>query len=458
MTDSHPTDTAIAAFVDGDQASGALADHIASCPRCGSIAARLGEDSFDDISDWPLQEHAPLVPPVTVQAVASAQIADLATDQIWRAVSAVEGINQLVWIRRLRSDGRAAAVPVSFDAEYADEYSLIVPAEGSPLGIDTVFHTTAETTIDPRFLIDCIVDPAGVATDIATIRHARAHGSPVQDLPVGSPILSLVDNRIEYRQQLSDALVGLTTARLDPDQSNEDGNHDLPVDISNDSAIRGLIGDEISAELIGQLLDGLAHTYPAARVVPTQPSMGLVSNVSAFATIVNIDVLVSIVTLTLDIPDADLPEMSRSVFDADMSVHAVCFVSIEGSFDTRLIDRRALSDAYETPSGVLRVPEDVPHGPVVDVLGKFFDRRVNPFRAITTATIDPITISQRDLAVQHGSAAVRDIAKRAARLHVPGKADGYRRVTGHRDAVIRIVEQALTRDAVDIAAILEDEQ
>ncbi len=191
--------------------------------------------------------------------------------------------------------------------------------------------------------------------------------------------------------------------------------------------------------------------------MPARPGPGHAGSVATFATIVNIDVFVSIVTVATQIPDEELPELSRAVFQTDLSVHAVCFVATPSPFHARLIDRRALSDAYETPSGHLRLPEDLMHGPVADVLLKFFDRRVNPFRAISTAAIDPITINQRALAVEYGAGSVRDIAARASGLRVPGKADGYSRVANHRNAVIEIVEQALTRDTVDIAGILEGE-
>ena len=456
--DPHPTDTALAAYAAGEPADrGGLSDHIALCDQCRAIVVRLSDELLDELPDLPLAAVAPAVPPATVEAVADARTVEVAPDQLWRAAPPAGGPTQLLWTRRLRSDGRVAVVPVTFDTDHADEYSLIVPADRSPLGVDLVFHTTVETTIDRRTLLDCIVEHAGVAADIRTVRDARAQGLPVHGLRVGSPIVSLADERIEYRQQLSDALIQLTTAHFEPDRSDDDDTHDLPTDLPNDTAIGALIDDEITVELIETMLNGLSDTYPAARVLPARPGQGHASDISAFATIVNIDVFVSIVTVATDVPDDDLPELSRSVFHTDLSVQAVCFVTIPGSFYARLVDRRALSDAYETPSGRLRLPDDILHGPVADVLLKFFDRRVNPFRAITTATVDPITINQRDLAVQYGTGAVRDIAERAPALRVPGKADGYSRVTNHRDAVIRIVEHALTHDSVDIAAILEDE-
>lgn len=455
--DPHPTETALAAHAAGGQSDSALGDHVASCDQCRAIVVRLSEEPLDDLSDLPLPAAAPAVPPATVRAVADARIIEVTADQMWRAAPPTGGPTQLLWIRRLRSDGRVAVVPVTLDSDHADDYSLIVPADRSPLGVDLVFHTLVETTIDRRTLVDCIVERAGVAVAITTVRDARTHGLPVQGVRVGSPIVSLADERIEYRQQLSDALMQLTTTHFDPDLSDDDEAHDLPTHLPTDTAIGALIDDEITAELIDTMLNGLSDTYPAARVLPTRSGLAHGGDISAFATVVNIDVFVSIVTVGSFVPDRDLPELCRSVFSTDLSVHAVCFVTIPGSFDARLVDRRDLCDAYETPSGRMRLPDDVLHGSVVDVLLKFFDRRVNPFRAITTTAVDPITINQRDLAVHYGAAAVRDIAERASGLRVPGKADGYRRVTHHRDAVVRIVEQALTHDTVDIDAILEDE-
>lgn len=456
MSDSHPTDTALAAYATGEGAGReAVAEHVASCDPCRGIVGRLSDEPLDDIPDRPLPENGPVVPQGTVRAVADSRTLDVVSDQLWRAATPDRDSVQVVWIRRVRSDGRIAVVPVSLDPDHADDYSLIVTADRSPLGVDLVFHTTIETTIDPRTLIDCIVEHAGVVADITAVRGARALGVPVQDVLVGSPIVSFTDDRIEYRQQLSDALIELTSASLDPDRSGDDDAHDLPTAMPSDSAIADLIDDEITAALLDELLLGLWDTHPGARVVPARSSPGHAGAVASFATIVNIDVFVSVVTVATQIPDEELPELSRAVFQTDLSVHAVCFVATPQPFHARLIDRRALSDSYETPTGRLQVPEDLLEGPVAEVLLKFFDRRVNPFRVFGTAAIDPITINQRDLAVEYGAGSVRDVAARASGLRVPGKSDGYSRVANHREAVIEIVEQALTRDSVDIAGILD---
>lgn len=456
MSDPHPTDSAIAANVAGDPGNSALVDHLASCAQCRTVAARLADGPLDELPDAQLPDDAATVPAAAARAAAEARHVALVPDQMWR-VAVPDGLIQLVWIRRLRTDGRPAVVPVSFDPDQADEYSLIVAADRSPLAVDTVFHTTVETTIDTRTLIDCIVEQTGVSHDIDTVRNARAEGRPVESLTVGNPIVSLTDDRIQYRQQLADALVELTTPRIDPDDSDDNDAHDLQEDLGVDSALGSLIDDEITAELTDKLVNGLWDTYPGARVLPARPAPGDAGDIATFATIVNIGVLVSIVTVATDLPDDTIPELSRTVFDTDLSIHAVCFVSAPGTYDARLIDRRSLTENYETPTGRLRLPDNLLRGPVVDVLLKFFDLRVNPFRTFGTAAVDRITINHRDIAVQYGAGAVHDTAERASRLQVPGKADGYRRVSDHRDAVIRIVEEALTRDTVDINAILEGE-
>lgn len=456
MNDRHPADSAIAASIAGDSHDQAVMEHLALCTRCQSIAARLADGPLDDLPDVPLPDDSAAVPPAAAAAATGARVIDPATDQIWRA-AAPGGPILLVWIRQLRSDARPAVVPVSFDPDHADDYSLIVPADRSPLGVDTVFHTTVETTIDTRSLSNCIVEQAGVIDDIDIIRSARAVGRPAEGVTVGSPIVSLTDERIEYRQQLADSLVELTTPRFEPDDSDDNDSHDLLEDLPTDSALGALIDDEITAELIDTLVNGLCDAYPAARVVPVRPTVGAAGGISLFATIVNIDVFVSIATVTADISDDAIPELSRAVFETDLSIHAVCFVTVPGTYEAQLIDRRSLTENYETPTGDLRLPEDSVKGHVTDVLLKYFDLRVNPFRAFRAAAVEPIRINYRDIAVAYGAGAVRDTADRASSLRVPGKADGYRRVADHREAVIEIVEQALTRNTVDISAILEGE-
>ena len=148
------------------------------------------------------------------QPTSAAFAVRLAPDQLWRA-SASTGPILLVWIRGLRSDGRPAVIAVSFDAGFADEYSLVV-GDRSPLAANLVFHTTVETTVDTRALIDLVADRIGVA------------GRPVRGLVVGRPITSRTDARIAYRQRLARALVELGTPRFDPDLSDDNDAHDLP--------------------------------------------------------------------------------------------------------------------------------------------------------------------------------------------------------------------------------------
>lgn len=98
---------------------------------------------------------------------------------------------------------------------------------------------------------------------------------------------------------------------------------------------------------------------------------------------------------------------------------------------------------------------DITAGPVADVLVKYFDHVINPFRVVVTSTIDVITIDYRSIAVLVGAGAIREVAARASGYRIPGKADGYARVSSHRSAIVSIVEQALQGLDVDVATLLD---
>src|SRR5579885_746950 len=203
-----------------------------------------GPDAFDDgdFEGVVLPESGAYVDPAVLSSLRTSQTPEVATGQLWRLSSTQGGPIVLVWVRQPRSADAVAVVPVSFDVDMADDYSLIVPAENSPLGIDLVLHTTAETTVDRRSFGSAVGD-LDVARDVEAVRLARRSGEPVVGHTVGLPIVAGSDERIEFRQQLSESLSALTGAAFAPDTTDEDPDHDLPSAIDDEAFISELLTD-----------------------------------------------------------------------------------------------------------------------------------------------------------------------------------------------------------------------
>lgn len=464
MMDFHPTESLLLDYVAGTaRTPGAVEEHIAFCTQCRDIVdrfrkARLGDDdAFDDLDHIDLSPEAPSAPAALIAALADADKPHLAVGQLWRAAPKGEGDTLLVWIRRLRPDGRPAVVPVTFDSEFADRYDVIVPADRSPLGVELAFHTTAEGTIDQRALVDRIAD-MDVSSDIEAVRRARREGLPVVDVTVGAPVPAIYDERVEYRNHLSDLILAMSTPRLEPNSSPPDEASDERIEPDlQDDALDDLFDDEILAEYIRELELGLAYTYPQCRLLPAAWTDAPVMR--PIGTLINVDVFVRLVLVDVPRDVMRLIDASRATFDADLSANAVCFSTASDEFPSWLFDRDAVRAADGDYVGAVQPDMDrVLVGTLVEVLTKYFDRVVDPFRVVSSTVLDEVAVDPSALAIQAGSAAVDQIVGKAAGYKIPGKQPGYERVGRQRQLVIAIVEQALRPGGVDVRSALGDDQ
>lgn len=461
MMDSHPAESLLLGYIAGTaEHPSEIDEHLAFCTECRAVVNRLRDGglgeagAFDDVDDVPSTSDQPSVPAATVSALAQADHPEPAQGELWRVAPKGRDEMLLVWIRRLHSDGRPAVVPVSFDPEFADQYDLIVPAERSPLGVDLAFHTTAEGSIDRRVLVDRLAD-LDVVDEIEAVRRARREGRPVEGLAVGAAISSIHDERVEYRKRLTDLIVAMGAARFGPDSSSVDDTHDELAEPSlQGEGLSNLLSDALLAELVREIVDGLSSSYPQCRLLPSAwPDLG--ATAWPAATLVNIDVFVRLVLLKTDLDSIRLVEASRAIFDGDLSVSAVCFTSAAQHLSSWLIDRAALIDTYFGQVGVVQpASEAALSGSVIEVLTKYFDRVVDPFRVVVSTTMDQLTVDPGALAVTAGAAAVDRALAKASGYKIPGKRPGYERLGHRRQLVTSIVEQALQPGGVDVRSAL----
>jgi hypothetical protein len=323
--------------------------------------------------------------------------------ELWRARDADGHTAALVLVRAVEGDG-LVVVPVTFDVDHADERTLLVPAESSPLGIALAVHDALEHTVDLSTAIDRLgsIDAGGADR--------------------GTPVVSPLDERAEFHASIASVAGG-----------------------DDDGDWWPLAGEATPlAELLTAVHAELADTHPAARVVPRPDALALVNEMDAFVLVVGGDV-------SLD--------GARQLLQGDPSLSAVCFVAPADPSAAVIVDRRDVVDAIETPSGELRPPrQSRPPAPIGEALVKFLDNAISPFGRLAATVVDSQGVDPRELAVDAAAEAVRAVEASAKGFKVEGKRPGYERVTRHKAEIIGLIEAALADPSVDVAAFFEGDE
>lgn len=432
----HPTESELADLASGalDPArTSAVSAHVTSCLACRLLFDRLNQGLLDLPGDDLLPDDLPALPDALLAAVARADRpkAGPKAGELWRARGPNGGAATLVWLRTI-ARAQAAAVPVTFDTELAGgDDTVVVPAEGSPLGIPLALHASAEATIDTATLLDRL----GSVDVAAAVESARTSSAG---------IASLLDPRVEYRQALADELAALApTHRTDGEAAAGDG--------------WWLLDDRSSrADLLVAVHRALGETHPGARISPRPASAAGSEHLSAVALVTELDAFVLVAFVDRPLDAGALLEEARRALHADQLLNAVGLTEPTAPFMATVVDRRDVVEAIETPSGDLTPPRQsrVP-APVGEALAKFLDAAITPFGRLAATVVDGRAIDARELAVDVAGEAVRAVEASAKGFKVEGKRPGYERVRSHRAAITRLVEAALGDPDVDVESIME---
>jgi hypothetical protein len=337
--------------------------------------------------------------------------------ELWRA-RLPAGPLMLVWLRSL-SPAAALGVPVSFDTERADDDTLIVSGEASPLGLPLALHFAVETTVDRH----CLIDRLG-SLDPATVEAARSTQAAAAARP----------------HRLEDEF---------GDRHEEDAHQEWwPLDTPSDRA-----------ELLKAVHKVLSESHPGARIAPRPAPTAGSEHLSAVALVAELDAFVLVAVLEHPLGDAARLVAARQVLHADQLLNAVCLVDPAEPFLTVVVDRRDVVAAIETPSGELRPPrQSRPPAPVGTALSKFLDATISPFGRLARTFVEGQALDPRSLAVDVSADAVRTVETSAKGYKTEGKRPGYERVKRHKAAITRLVEEALNQPDVDVASILDEDE
>ena len=376
--------------------------------------APVGDPTESQLADLAAAAAAAAVPEPLRAAVVDADRPESGPQpgELWRARSSTGGVVRLLWVQSLGPAG-AVVVPVSFDVELADEDTLIVAAEDSPLGLGLILHLAAESTIDPQFLLDRLGSVGPATVEAARIARGRR---PAPE-------------SLEMEEDL--------------------GDHGWwPLDIRSERA-----------ELLTAIHQALSESHPGARITPRPAATAGSEHLSALALVAELDAFVLVAMLDHPLGDTARLEAARQVLHADQLLNAVCLVDPAEPFLSVVVDRRDVVAAIETPSGELRPPrQSRPPAPAGAALAKFLDTTISPFGRLARTFVEGRALDPRALAVDVSADAVRTIASSAKTFKTEGKRPGYERVKRHQASITRLVEEALNRPDVDVARLLDEDE
>jgi hypothetical protein len=340
--------------------------------------------------------------------------------ELWRARRPGGGALSLVWLRSLTPTG-AVAVPVSFDTEPADEDTLVVPGDASPLGLPLALHLAVETAVDRPALLDRLGAIDATAVEAAQAALAARAAAPTQ--PVG----------------LEDETGDLHDRATDQEW--------WPLEVPSERA-----------DLLKAVHQALGESHPGARIAPRPAATAGSEHLNAVALVAELDAFVLVAVLDHTLDDAARLEAARQVLHADQLLNAVCLVEAAAPFLSVVVDRRDVVAAIETPSGELRPPrQSRPPAPAGIALSKFLDATISPFGRLARTFIEGQALDPRALAVDVSADAVRTVEASAKGFKTEGKRPGYERVKRHKEAITRLVEEALNQPDVDVARVLDED-
>ncbi len=176
--------------------------HVDDCVACrvrlARISCALGFGRPNDDSLQRVVAASSPLPDGLGELIQGERGRDPRPGEVWRV-----GLDEalLVWTRRVFDDGVADVVPLVLDIELADDESILVRADATPLATELVAMVALRTHIDLGAFINRIGD-LDLRVEVNEIMIAVREGRRPCGVPVGPPIEDDSDRRIECRQAL----------------------------------------------------------------------------------------------------------------------------------------------------------------------------------------------------------------------------------------------------------------
>jgi hypothetical protein len=439
----HPTTDELLAAATGNP-SPETATHLEDCRHCQVLLARLRDAhavSWDVPAEAPMRliQASPTIAATHQQP--TTRDTHPTTGDVWRT-QAPESL--LVWVRKAVSERTIDVIPLTLDVDLADDRTLIVPASETPWGCDAAVFVDTRTHVHVDAL-ESNLATLDLAEDVQHIIDEEPHGTT---RATGTPITSIEDQRLEYREALRRDL-----DRFAPSSWGRD-NRDSASDPGTDTD-RRVPEDQLNDRIPGLTFLDVSERS-ATTTVGTMTSCRKVACLDAVVLICRLDS--SGPLLRSDV--TDVARASRDLVAGEHDATAVAVFQPTPEQPTALFRRSDMRSAIGIPSGQTADPGPYLFDlPLVDALFKHFDGYdvgttwYGPGRLTSLAAVD---VAKR--ASRHAAASAAAVAKSGSAAHQPPKKAAFGRAHEHVPAIEAFVE-AVARGNVEqaLAALKGDE-
>jgi len=410
---AHTLDVDLADLADGvldDARTAEVEAHLSECLSCRLKLERLiGAPPSAPVLDRPLASPAFTVP----NGGGDAGTGPPAVGDLWLTASEP----RLLVVVLGGEEDRVLVAPVTFDVETADDETLVVAAEHSPLQTGLALFPRLATEV-PRTVLGERIGSFGPAAVLAGALAIATSGPAIVDAS---------DPRLEVRQHLADRLGSIEEQAPDPGTRS-----DAP----------GPRPEHLRSALIGDLRALRGH------ICTVRPKYDwgdvLAAHQAGWEPIATIDEI-GVVLVVFDTPhglvdDGDF-HAARSVLTRFNGTALVVLARAVSDL-AEVFDSAALNHGIDAPSGRHTPPRPLISGLApFDTIGKFLDQNTGA-RAAAPASRGPVTrVDVGDILREAAGTALDEAVRQGARFKIAPKRRGYESLADVREPF----EDALSR-------------
>ncbi|MEV4323103.1 hypothetical protein AB0J37_12805 [Microbispora rosea] len=453
----HPSSSELlAAQHEPDRAAASTLEHLEECLACRVRQARIRRASGPDPSSFNslqrIVEAATPLPEALATLVAQGKSGQPQPNEVWR-IGRSEAL--LVWVRQTFDDGVADVIPLVLDVDLADQDSVVISADATPLASETVAMVSLRTHVHIGAFLNRIAT-LDIGNDVKEVMTAMREGRRPSKVRVGPPIDDDDDQRLEYRQAMRDLLAELSPSawpetqddpELDTRQSTGERTTNNPPDEIDQ------IKMDLRERLRGvRILDVQSHTVPVDSH----------TQATSLFKVEYLDTAVLVASLhggrLTEFPETrDVAAACRQLVLIEMDADAVAAAIQDEDWLTVLFTTAHMRCAVELPDGANTGPTaTLANLGLVDTLCKHLEGVIAAWEVTERPSRRIGRTDLQQIAAKHASESIQRIADEGKRARQAAKQAAWRSLPGElEERVTKFVVAVANKEAIgDALAVL----